>query len=137
MEQNLDRGFDKQLNSVKNLTWLPWVGKNYTKSKYKVLIVGESHYADAKDDAQKIIDIEKALNNKDFTRLCIHEAAIEESWRKNPPTLTNIKRLLLGKSFCGDETREKLWSQVGYYNFIQSVMGTKKDRPIEISYYDS
>ena len=31
------------LNQVKGLTWLPWVGSDY--SDIKLLLIGESHYA--------------------------------------------------------------------------------------------
>lgn len=142
MGSRIDESYDGNLKGIEKLTWLPWVGKKYFNSKVKVLIVGESHYADAKDEAQRIIDIGNSLNNTEFTRQCIEQAAVEESWEKNgkkvnPPTYTNISRLLVGKSHCSIEERENLWGKVGYYNFIQSIMDTKTNRPLEVSFYDS
>ncbi len=50
----LDRQLDKEFDKVENLTWYPWVGKDYVNSERKILIIGESHYLnEGSDDENK------------------------------------------------------------------------------------
>ena len=35
---------DEQLLQINNLRWLPWIGKNYSASQTKLMVLGESHY---------------------------------------------------------------------------------------------
>ena len=52
MEKHIDKSFDKQLEAITNLTWLPWIGKSYNEANRKLLIVGESHYKKADNDEE-------------------------------------------------------------------------------------
>ena len=36
---------DSELNSIPKLSWLPWVGSNYLNNTKRMLIIGESQYA--------------------------------------------------------------------------------------------
>ena len=33
-----DTSFDSQFDAIENLTWKPWVGKDYSNAEHKVLI---------------------------------------------------------------------------------------------------
>ena len=68
--KKFDEQFNEQLN--KGLQYYPWVGKNYDRSKERILIVGESHYADGN---KKSVDAHK---DSLLTRRVIEEIGIAD-----------------------------------------------------------
>ena len=40
MDQIVEVKYDSQFNQIENLTWYPWVGKDYEDGKRRILIVG-------------------------------------------------------------------------------------------------
>src|SRR5690554_1355849 len=74
------KGIEEDLNKLvenKTITWLPWVGKKYSHSKNKLLIVGESHYYHPNDQAS--IDKHNDIN---FTRIVINDIGIKKEYLK-------------------------------------------------------
>lgn len=47
--------------------------------------------------------------------------------------LRNIQKILLNDD-PSDDQKNKLWNSMSYYNFIQKVLDSSKDRPIEGDY---
>lgn len=45
MKTLLDKQFDEDFKKVEFLTWYPWVGKNYSEAKVKILIIGKGQYS--------------------------------------------------------------------------------------------
>ena len=45
----MNKKIDEQLLRINNLHWLPWIGKNYSASQTKLMVLGESHYLCAGD----------------------------------------------------------------------------------------
>lgn len=133
MEKHLDKSFDKQLETITNLTWLPWIGKSYNKANRKLLILGESHYKSADSDAQFEKIFKGATEDKEFTRKTIYESPICRDWPNN--IFDNIHRVFLETN----EFRRKLfWEHVAYYNFIPRIMDyRKKERPMWVDFYNS
>lgn len=115
--------YDQQFGSMigRGLKWLPWVGKNYSSSKHKVLVVGESHYGDENN--------KNVWEDTDSTRACIDEVMYASLWRNR--TYTNITHLLKGEKY----NDPVLWDNIAYYNFIQELMITRKQRPSD--YYSA
>ena len=133
MEKHIDKSFDKQLETITNLTWLPWIGKSYNKANRKLLILGESHYKSADSDAQFEKIFKGATEDKEFTRKTIYESPICRDWPNN--IFDNIHRVFLETN----EFRRKLfWEHVAYYNFIPRIMDyRKKERPMWVDFYNS
>lgn len=111
MEKHIDKSFDKQLETITNLTWLPWIGKSYNEANRKLLILGESHYKSADSDAQFEKIFKGATEDKEFTRKTIYESPICRDWPNN--IFDNIHRVFLETN---EFRRELFWEHVAYYN---------------------
>lgn len=128
-----DDSFDSTLSKIEQLTWLPWVGQNFKSNTHRVLIVGESHYMLGKDDKAYNEKYQKSSNNKNFTRDCIYECAINEEWRN--PTYENINRVLVRSNKF---SKKDLWRNVAFYNFISHIVDYRvKERPEYGDFYKS
>lgn len=133
MNNLIDRSFDKEFENIQNLTWLPWVGSLYNKGSRKLLIVGESHYTFGNNDIEYLKRHNEATQNKELTRECIYESAINIEWQNN--TFDNIHRVFLKTN---DFERDNFWKNVAYYNFIPRLMDyRKKERPEWVDFYKS
>lgn len=125
--------FDEQFKEIKGLTWLPWVGKNYSNlsSNNQLIIVGESNY-DWGEEGSK-----DCLKNPEFTRIIIQDDGIDDP-ESNRKIMRNIERVFY--DFPTREQKIKLWQSVVYYNLVQRYMETytesKKDRPTDKDYLD-
>lgn len=64
-------------NSKTHRLMLPYIGSEY--EKYKVLIVGESHYLGEDDDREKVKDFKKWLTDKNEIKL-IKSEYINTRW---------------------------------------------------------
>ena len=143
-ERHLDTSFDSALRPIlsKGMSWLPWVGRNYTKSKEKILIVGESNYTN-EQDSQKVADKKaECQGNVFYQREVVAEYPLEgreAGWLGNSPTFDNLHRALLKTDLLAPvdmEKRGRLWDNLGYYNFVQRPMDYSKDRPKERPSYE-
>ena len=111
--------FDDQLASLAELTWLPWVGEEYTSTA--VLLLGESFYSDGTSWLAGREAIRHLVNNQGL-RSMLPQFAKSRLFR-------NVERTLLAKSTSSYMEREKLWTSVAYLNLVQRVMATIKERP--------
>ncbi len=133
MEKHIDKSFDKQLEAITKLTWLPWIGKSYNEANRKLLIVGESHYNFAESDEEYEKKFKEATEDKEFTRKTIYESPICCEWTSN--TFENIHRVFLETN---NFRRELFWEHVAFYNFIPRLMDyRKKERPMWVDFYNS
>jgi hypothetical protein len=121
--------YDSNLESIDDLTWLPWIGCAFPESAtaQKILIVGESHYTGEKDAEKVEPAINQLLEYRDYTRDVIWECPVNELWRNK--TLENIQRLLFG---VAEINPMRFWTATAYYNFIQRPLkyGNERERPI-------
>ncbi|WP_303207012.1 hypothetical protein [Bacteroides oleiciplenus] len=112
MNKILDKSFDSEFDKIKNLTWYPWVGKDYKDAHVKVLIIGESQYAtteDGRPDDETAADFK---SNKATTREFAYNTITKEV---NPAKFYNN----LLKTFVPDENIEIFWNKVSFYHFFQ------------------
>ena len=117
MNTNLNQTFDSQFDKIENLTWYPWIGKDYALSNRRILIVGDSHYAI--DDNSNFDEecynnfLSDKNNTRDYAFLYM-KAEKEHSFNRNLRLcLLNIDDKTLLKS---------LWSKIAFYEFIQEPM---------------
>lgn len=138
--------FDAQFANVENLTWLPWVGKNYSNTR--VMIIAESYYTniDLPDEVEQYKSF--MMHSRDHARGVIGEYALlgyGAEWtnhgnRRNNPTFDNLHRLLVENALLGSNDLEKrahLWENLAYINIIQRPMwypsresGFSQERPL-------
>lgn len=67
IDQFLTKKYDEKFAQIPNLTWYPWVGKDY--DSYRRLIVGESNYVNKEIlNETKHAALKRAADDKDFER---------------------------------------------------------------------
>ncbi|MBY0435834.1 MAG: uracil-DNA glycosylase family protein, partial [Cyclobacteriaceae bacterium] len=118
-EKHIFKTLDNELANTVNLKWLPWTGLNYEKTQ--ILILGESQYEDG-DKWQ-----ENNLNATRFliaTRFLGHRAKI----------LTNVERVLFRNDSPSEEQAQNLWESVIYFNLVQRLMKSIKERPSDADF---
>lgn len=145
-DKALTTEFDAEFKKITDLTWLPWVGKNFDACK--ILIVAESHYTNT-DDPTLVQQKKQQYLDEDFaTREVMAEYPLygyEAGWknnggRSNNPTFDNLFRLLISDALLYGENilerRLKLCSNFAFMNMIQRPMwyppastGFAKERP--------
>lgn len=127
MTELLDLSFDSSFDILreKGLTWRPWVGVNYEKSKFKILIAAESHYSNNEDAHQCQIDLKQICSDADYTRAVIWESAISQDYPNK--MCSNLHRTLLQTDQIDDKSL--LWKNISFYNFIQRPMNYGKQNP--------
>lgn len=122
------RDYDESLSQIKGLTWLPWIGDNFSKASRKILLVAESHYT--KNDNAPIEEAKNILKKDNLlTREVIVECPINGEWQNN--MFDNLHRCLVGTT---DFNTSELWDEVAFYNFVQKPMDYngeqgQKERP--------
>lgn len=113
---------DRQFEKIQNLTWLPWVGKNYFNAKRRVLIVAESHYCSG-EEIEKYINA--TMRQKWITRDVVQYYSV--SHKNSQPMFDNLMRSFFQTL---NIDRENLWKNIAFYNFIQRPMDyNRKERP--------
>ena len=112
-------------NSETHRYMLPYIGSEY--EKYKVLIVGESHYLGEDDDREKVKDFKKWLTDKNEIKLIKSEyintrcVVKEHCNNKNKqPFFSVIKKEIINV--------ENFWNKVSFMNFfiVPSINGSRE-----------
>ena len=113
--------YDRELDRIKGLAWLPWVGAAVPTiaNRRRILIVGESHYSTAADPI-----FTKGGGDKEFTRRMVEKFAVRRT--QTNPTFENIGKVLLGD---WPTEHAALWSALSFYNFVQRPMHARAERP--------
>ena len=129
-KQYMTTEYDEQFQSVPDLKWNPWVGKNYHKTG--ILILGMS--TDARDEGWK----EAADKNANASRQIVAWVNSEndepfdyESDPRHTRSFKNTTQMFIeaadGKQ-NNKENRAAFWELVAFNNFVQDVV--KKDTQI-------
>lgn len=117
--------YEELFNEVKGLTWLPWVGYNYNENR--LLLVGESHYAQGDNGKEDLDCYNSFLADKNATISIVEDVFNGSDWN----FFKNTHYALTGSD---NVDREAFWRNVAFYNFIQRPMNTTGDRPSAIDY---
>ncbi|WP_298062711.1 hypothetical protein [uncultured Rikenella sp.] len=126
----LDTTYDEQFDTIESLRWRPWVGRGYRTAPRRLLIVGDSCYAQDKKGNPSPETEADFLQDKDTTRGVLNcNMEKKDTWR----VYIGLCNMLVGGNEIED--RKKLWEQVAYYYLIQNrVMQTVNDEPNEQDY---
>jgi len=126
----------EEFDKIENLTWYPWIGNNFEMQNSKLLLIGESHYAEDPEDNSDKKCYNDFLNNKRTTIGFIEDLDVKDkilggnTWR----FYENTYRALFRTNYIDVK---KFWSKVAFYNFIQRPMKSKDERPIVSDYTNS
>jgi hypothetical protein len=122
----MDNIIDQRLSKVSHLKWFPWIGEQYfeLEEKSKILIVGESHYR-----GDTPTEIETASLSS-FTRIVVKEMAFEG---QKYSTFDNLRKVLFKN---GNFYPISFWNAIAFFNFVQTPMNTKNERPAYIDFHD-
>lgn len=120
----MDNTFDSEFKSLKDLNWLPWVGKRYFDKR--VLLVAESHYEDGDgwliyNDATRKFVINQGLNSDNLNF-------------KKRRLFQQIEKTLLEKETSSLDERQKIWNRVSFFNLVQRLLPSLNDRPTDNDY---
>ena len=115
-----DTQFDKEFDTVETLKRYPWVGNKYAESEFRILILGDSHYAVDDDGKTSEEEYNTCNTDKDYTRRVVrcvinNVCKGEHTW----PMFRNLINTFT--SLTPDEVKH-LWSKAAFYNFIQKPM---------------
>lgn len=128
LSENYKTDFEKILDTERGLAWLPWVGVNYPALPHghRLLIVGESCYY--WEEADRIGKWKKPTQTYDIIAEAGIGHAVHSGWGHAGKTIDNVHPVILGSRSID---RERFWSDVSFYNFVQRPMryGKKPERP--------
>ncbi len=129
-DQHITTDFDHLLEQ-KNIYYQPWIGKNYSISKKKIIIVGESFYNWGKNESEKE-EIDKRTNKQNFVRNLIKEHGFPNTLEynmKKGKLFINVEKTLLSKNNVEISESEALWESVVYHEFVQRPLSDRSERP--------
>lgn len=107
-----NKTFDTQFDTIASLAWYPWVGKNYTNTPLKTLVIGESLYA-VDEDKNYDEDTDIAFREDKNTVRALTENAVNGS--DAAKFYKNLSTFLSGNKMDNKE----LYDNIAFYNFIQ------------------
>lgn len=114
---------EQLLDNLDGLSWIPWIGENFLAEslEQRILFVGESHYLNKPEDLQQYSD-------KEMTRNIVKGMAIDGNGYGSP-FFENIHKMIFSRSNLTADQKAAFWKNIGFYNFIQTPMSSKKGRP--------
>ncbi len=121
-QKHLFTELDSQMTKVVGLKWLPWIGQNYNSTK--TVILGESQYEDGDEWQEDNVDATRILIGKRFSG-------------SKGKIYTNVEKVLLSMDNPTMEQGNYLWESVTYWNLVQRLMTSIKERPSDKDFDDS
>ncbi len=112
-----DSSFDKLKDNY--LQYYPFIGENFKMAKEKILIVGESHYADDNKESEEL------HKHPYLTRAVIKDKGIERGYGKTKTFMNFHKAMITNDTF----ESQKFWDLLAFYNLVQRPMFSSKHRP--------
>lgn len=126
--KNIDTSYDHLLETRKNLTWLPWIGKNFNNTLTKTLVLGESLYNWAPEDK----NLEKKIQNKMFMRVLHQNHALDVM--RPSKYVRNVERAIFLSRSPKKLDKEIFWLSVAYHNLVLRPMLNRQKRPTYCDY---
>ena len=115
-----DNHYNVEFDNVKSLGRYPWIGINYSKSDYRVLILGDSHYTVDNKGNYCEKEYNRCKATKDYTREIVR--CVINDGCEGKPTWTMYRNLINTFTSYTPEEVKYLWSKVAFYNFIKEPM---------------
>jgi len=120
----VDTTQDSRFAAIADLRWTPWLGSRHQNSgEPKLLIIGESHYAEA-SGGSSVESVRKHHEaDQTFTREILWETIFGVG--KKIKSIASITPLFVGTTKC---RLEEFWKSVAFYNIVQRMV-TPSERP--------
>lgn len=125
--ENLDLSFDSFFKEELALPWLPWVGKDFSNSEIKTMLLGESTYL--WNDSNELLE---RSERDDHTRIVHQNHAM--NFGRNSKYVRNIERAIFNKKHPSVAEKSQLWLSVVYHNLVLTAMKSINHRPTEKDY---
>lgn len=116
----LDTSFDRDFAARPNLPWWPWVGKDYSKTGPRSILLGESIYDWGAGFAAR-------YEQTGALRQTHHLHALD--YGRNSRFVRNIERAIYCRTAPSEEQKNALWASVVYHNLVLEPLATIKKRP--------
>lgn len=123
----VDLRFDAFFREELVLPWLSWVGKHFSTSEHKTMLLGESTYL--WNDSAELLE---RAERDDHTRIVHQYHAL--NFGKGTKYIRNIERAVFNKKHPNDAEKSQLWLSVVYHNLVLTAMNSIKHRPTEKDY---
>jgi len=121
----MDKNFNKKINEIQGLYYLPWIGEKFVKSETKLLVLGESNY----------INPEGFGKEKDWNKILIKQnfaPILYEPYK----VLVNLSKALYNKSDVADTERKNIAQYMAFSNIVQRPLKNRKERPTYNDFYN-
>lgn len=119
--------FDSQFDKVELLKRYPWIGRDFSKTDCRILILGDSHYATDSNGEFSPDEYVIFCHDKESTRDVVN--CVIKNVCRGESTWKMFKNLLeTFNSFTSDGVMS-FWPKVAFYNFIQEPMKEKNQVP--------
>ena len=109
---------------MKNVFFRPWIGSEYgldsSVFNQKILVLGDSHYADESEIMNLVEDLEQSC---DFTTGVMNDYLNPEVDGKWKSTFTKFMNSLVLNSVHSERSPSELWNSVAFYNYLQIPAG--------------
>ena len=119
--EKMNKKIDEQLLRINNLHWLPWIGKNYSASQTKLMVLGESHYLCAGDSPDEY--------GIDFTRSFI---GMHQNGEEGTNVIRNFEKTLLNRDYDEELSKKEMTAisdSFVYQVIIQRLLSASEERP--------
>ena len=116
----MNKKIDEQLLRINNLHWLPWIGKNYSASQTKLMVLGESHYLCAGDSPDEY--------GIDFTRSFI---GMHQNGEEGTNVIRNFEKTLLNRDYDEELSKKEMTAlsdSFVYQVIIQRLLNASEER---------
>ena len=120
-----DNQFNEAFDKVKLLARYPWVGSNYAKKDYRILIIGDSHYAVVDGKPSQLAYDE--FMDKNSTKGVVN--TVINNYYAKDRKFSMFRGLLNTFNKTTPEDVASFFSNVAFYNFVQKVMRFPDQEP--------
>lgn len=119
--------YDPAFDKISGLYRYPWIGNKFVERDYRILILGDSHYAVDEKGNESEEEVKRFKKDKNSTREVIN--CVINDVCSNESIWTMFRNLIATfTSITPDEVKD-LWSKVAFYNFIQEPMKKRDQEP--------
>lgn len=121
-----------------DIEFTPFIGPKYSKSKFKLLVLGESHYApELIIKSTDPVEIKRRLNfTNEIVTKYLNYKNNNGSFRTWMNTFTKFANVLSGRKLNGNEIVD-FWSEVAFYNYVQVPTSSSRKSPSQIDFDNS
>jgi hypothetical protein len=124
----IDLSYDHLFECRKTLPWWPWIGRQFSVSPIKTMVVGESIYEWNSQSG----DFARRYAQTSGLRVTHENNALQ--FDRNSVYVRNIERAIFFAFKPKDEQKLNLWTSVVYHNLVLQALPSNGHRPSKRHY---